>query len=98
MLNEIDAIGFVQRNFPGCELPIISRSVLPHTESYGIYGAGLAALILATTFIGFQALRTEEARYRLVAVIHTVAWPIVLLAVMQFFLATYALPFAKCAA
>lgn len=38
------------------------------------------------------------ARYRLLAVVYTVAWPTVLLGIVSFFLAMYALPYAKCAA
>ena len=98
IVGELDAVGFVKQSCPECELPKISQSVLPHIESFGVYGTVLAALIITTTIIGFRLLRSEEARYRLVTIIHTVAWPIVILGVMLFFLAAYALPYAKCTA
>lgn len=98
IVGELDAIGFAQQTFPRCELPTFSQSVFANIESFGAYGAVLAALIIAASFIGFRLLRSEEARYRLVTVIHIAAWPIVLLGVTSFFLAAYALPYAKCAA
>jgi hypothetical protein len=98
IVGELDAIGYAQQNFPKCELPMISKSVFPHIDSFGVYGSLLAVLIVVAALVGFRILRTEETRYRLVTAINIAAWPIVLLGVSTFFLAAYALPYAKCAA
>ncbi len=98
MLGELNAKEFAQQMSSECGLPAFSRSFLPLIDSLGLYGTALAVLIMVTALVGFRVFRAEEARHRLVTVIHVVAWPIVLLGVAGFFLAAYALPYAKCAA
>lgn len=98
VLGELNAKDFIQQMSSECGLPIFSRQFLSLIESLGLYGTGFAVLILVTAVVGFRVLRTEEARYRLLAVIYTIAWPVVFIGVTSFFLAAYALPYAKCAA
>lgn len=98
VLGELNAEDFARQMSSECGLPVFSRQFLSLTDSPGLYGTALAAFIVASALVGFRVLQTEEARYRLLAVIHTVAWPIVLLGAASFFLAMYALPYAKCAA
>ena len=95
---ELDAIGFAQQKSSECGLPIFSKGFLRHIESFGVYGSIFAVLIIAAALIGFRLCSSEEARYRLVTVINVVAWPILFLGFAAFFLAAYALPYAKCAA
>lgn len=96
ILGELNAKEFSQQIFAGCELPILSKQTLSHVDSFGLYGTVLATLIIISTLVGFRLIKTEEGRYRLVAIIHMVAWPAILLGVTQFFLAAYALPYLKC--
>ena len=95
-LDELNAKEFAQQSFPECELPLISKQMLPHLESFGTYGTILAALIIVSTLVGFRLLKSEEARYRLITIIHTISWPAICVSTMQFFLAAYALPYLKC--
>lgn len=98
IVGEPDATGFAQKKSAECGLPAISKFFLPHAETFGLYGAVLAVIIIAVALAGFRLFSSEEARYRLVIAINTIAWPIVLLSVATFFLAAFALPYAKCAA
>ena len=98
VLGELNAKDFAQQMSSECELPLLSRQFLPLVDSLGLYGTALAVLIIAVALVGFRVLQTEVARYRLLAVVYTVAWPTVLLGIVSFFLAMYALPYAKCAA
>lgn len=96
ILGELNAKDFSEQIFAGCELPSLSKQTLPHVDSFGLYGTVLATLIIVSTLVGFRLVKSEEGRYRLVAIIQTIAWPAILLGVMQFFLAAYALPYLKC--
>ena len=95
-LGEMNAKEFAEQMFAGCELPILSKQTLPHIDSFGFYGTVLAALIIISTLVGFRLIKSEEGRYRLVAIVHTIAWPAILGGTTQFFLAAYALPYLKC--
>ena len=98
IVGELDATGFAQQKSAECGLPSISKSFLPHVETFGLYGSVLAVLVIAAALVGFRRFPSEEARYRLVTAINMIAWPTVLLSVATFFLAAYALPYMKCAA
>lgn len=80
-----------------CGLPAFSRMYLPLIDSIDVYGTAFAAFIIISALVGFRVLQTEESRYRFIAVIHGIAWAVVPFGVAVFFLASYALPFAKCA-
>ena len=97
MVGELNATG-VARRWSECGQNKLSQMILPHIESFGMFGSVLAILVVAVALIGFRVIRSEEARYRLVTGINVLIWPIILLGVATFFLAVYALPHARCAA
>ena len=98
LIGNLNAIEFAQQMSSECGLPSFSRMYLPLIDSFDVYGMAFAGLIVVSALVGFRVLKTEEARYRLIAVIHGIAWAVVPFGIAVFFLASYALPYAKCAA